>query len=388
MVTALLDGIRVLNLASVGPAARAGRWLADYGADVVMVAPVPSAGAVQIEPPFHSYSAHRFLRRIALDLKDDAGRDAFLRIARRSDVVIESFRPGVVGRLGIGYDDVRRVNPCIIYCSTSGYGQNGPRSQWAGHDLNYLAVSGFLDCSTPGADGAPPLPGATIADGAAGGMHAVMAILAALVGRANTGRGALLDVSIADGALGLMALAVDDHLATGSAQGPRTGLLTGRYACYDVYQASDGGWLAVAAIEPKFWANLCRALGFEHWVDSQYDEERREKIRADLRARFAERPRDEWVGLLAPADTCVSPVATVAEVVEDDQYRERGAFWEVQHPEHGRFRQVAPVFAGATRAAPATPMPVAVRDAADDLLGGCGYLPEEIDELRQSGALG
>ena len=176
----MLDGITVLDLASVGPAARASRWLADYGATVVKVGPVPAQGDLQITPPFYAYSAHRGMQRLLLDLKAPAGRDAFLRLAERADVIIESFRPGVMSRLGLGYDDVKGLNPSIVYCSTTGYGQDGPNAQRAGHDLNYLAVAGYLDCTGRGLDG-QPIPGATVADSAGGGMHAVMAILAALV---------------------------------------------------------------------------------------------------------------------------------------------------------------------------------------------------------------
>ncbi len=153
------------------------------------------------------------------------------------------------------------MNPRIVYCSTSGFGQDGPRSGWAGHDLDYLAVGGYLAATGPRADGGPPVPGATIADAAGGGMHAALAVCAALVGRATTGEGTFLDVSVADGVLWLMSLAVDEHLATGTEPGPGHDVLTGRYACYDTYRAADGKWLAVAAIEAKFFANLCRALG-------------------------------------------------------------------------------------------------------------------------------
>ena len=152
---AALDGVRVLDLASVGPAARATRLLADYGADVVKVGPVPRRAGVATVPPPYAYSGHRGMSRALFDLKTEDGRAAFLGLARRADVVVESFRPGVVDRLGIGYDAVRAVNQRVVYCSTSGYGQTGPRRDWAGHDLNYLAVSGYLHCSGRDADGAP-----------------------------------------------------------------------------------------------------------------------------------------------------------------------------------------------------------------------------------------
>jgi crotonobetainyl-CoA:carnitine CoA-transferase CaiB-like acyl-CoA transferase len=194
-----LAGYTVLDLASVGPAARTSRWLADFGADVVKIGPTPRHGAAQVTPWFFAYSGHRDMQRVQLDLKEPAGRDAFLRLAASADVVIESFRPGVVDRLGIGYDDVREVNPGIVYCSTTGFGQTGPYAKYAGHDLGYLAVGGFLDCSGRDAAGGPAIPGATVADSAAGGMHAVMSILAALLHRTATDEGAYLDVAVADG---------------------------------------------------------------------------------------------------------------------------------------------------------------------------------------------
>lgn len=348
----LLEGTTVLDLASVGPAARTSRWLADYGARVVKVGPTPKRGGVQITPPFYAYGGHRGMQRVQLDLKTDAGREAFLALAATADVVIESFRPGVVDRLGIGPDAVRAVNPRLVYCSTSGYGQTGPRSQWAGHDLNYLAVGGYLDCTGRDPEGGPALPGATIADSAAGGMQAVMAILAALVARDRTGTGSYLDVSVADGVVALMSLNVDEYLATGLVPGPRHSLLTGRYACYDVYPARDGKWLAVGAIEPHFYANLCRLLGCEQWTEHQNDDAVQDAIRADFRAAFATRDRDDWVAELGPADTCVSAVATVPEVTTDQHFRVRDVYVTATRADGPDFEQVGWLFAGAQRDQP------------------------------------
>jgi len=386
-MTAMLDGITVLDLASVGPAARASRWLSDYGATVVKVGPVPKHGSVQIVPPFHSYGGHRGMQRILVDLKADGGRAAFLRLARAADVVIESFRPGVVASLGVDYDAVAAVNPAIVYCSTSGYGQSGPHAQFAGHDLNYLAVGGFLATTHPRADGGPPVPGATVADSAGGGMHAVVAILAALVRRGTTGAGAHLDVSAADGVLALMSLAVDEYLATGVVPGPGHGLLTGRYACYDNYEAADGGWLSVAAIEPRFWRNLCQSIGCEQWIEHQLDDAVQDDVRADLRAAFKTKTRDEWAAQLTPSDTCVAPVLSVPDLVADPQFVARGAFVEAQHPTAGTFRQVGPVLAGQTPAAG----PYVLRDAAETdteaLLTAAGLTATEVDELRREGVV-
>ena len=309
----MLDGITVLDLSSVGPAARASRWLADYGAAVVKVA--PKDPALQITPPPHAYGGQRGMSRVELDLKDPADREAFLDLAAAADVLIESFRPGVMAKLGVGYDDVRVRNPRLVYCSTTGYGQGGERSQWAGHDLNYLAMGGYLAMTQPRADGGPPIPGATIADSAGGGMHAVMAILAALVARGRSGEGAYLDVSVAAGVAALMELHIDEVRATGEQP---DNVLTGRYACYDTYRAGDGRWLAVAAIERRFWANLCRLLGLERWVERQDDDDAQSAIRTDLAAAFAAQPAAHWVELLAGADTCVTLVRTVAEVATED----------------------------------------------------------------------
>ena len=382
-----LEGIRVLDLATVGPAARASRILADYGADVVKVGAVPRAGGVQIVPPFYAYSGNRGMSRALFDLKDDDGRDAFLKLAAESDVVIESFRPGVADRLGIGYDDLRAANPAIVLCSTSGYGQDGPRRDWAGHDVNYLATAGFLDCSGRREDGRPALPGATVADIAAGGMQAAMAIMAALLRRHHTGAGEHLDVSIADGAFAMMSLYVDEYLATGIEPGPGHYILTGRYACYEIYECGDGRHISVGAIEPRFWANLCELLGLPQFAERQMEDGAQDEIRAELSRVFATRTRDEWVELLGPADTCVAPVNTVAEACEDPQTVARHLVAEAVSESDGPFRQAAPVWAGTT--SPDGPYEVREGTVTDtvELLAAAGMSAAEVEALTEKGAV-
>jgi crotonobetainyl-CoA:carnitine CoA-transferase CaiB-like acyl-CoA transferase len=218
-------------------------------------------------------------------------------------------------------------------------------------------------------------------------MQAVMAILAALVGRASTGTGAYLDVSVADGMLALMALQVDEYLATGDRPGYRTGVTSGRWACYDTYRARDGKWLSVAAIEHRFWRNLCAQLGLDEWADHQTDDAVQGEVRADLRRVFATKTRDEWVAQLAPADTCVAPVLTVDEVVDDPQYAARHAFVAATHPSHGAMRQVAPVFAGMARQSD----PYALREGdvtdTDTLLADAGMSSDDIAKLRDAGVI-
>lgn len=387
MTASPLQGITVLDLASVGPAARTSRWLADFGARVIKVGPTPKHGGVQIVPPFYAYGGHRGMERVLLDLKSDGGREAFLKLAAQADVVIESFRPGVVARLGIGFEDVRIVNPGIVYCSTSGYGQTGPKSRWAGHDINYLAEGGYLDCSGRTAEGGPALPGATVADSAAGGMHAVMSILAALVARNATGEGQHLDVAVADGVVALMSLYVDEYLATGTVPGPGHNILTGRYACYEVYRCADDRWVAVGAIEPHFYRNLCERLGCEQWAQSQLDDDVQDQIRADFAEAFAQRPMAEWVAELGPADTCVSAVATVPELVADEHYRARDVIVTAERPGHDAFEQVGFVLAGMDRSQPSPTIRDATETDTDELLAAAGLSAEQIAALRAEGAV-
>ncbi len=385
--TGLLDGVTVLDLSSVGPASRASRMLSDYGALVVKVGPTTRKGASQIQPPFHTYGAGRGMQRTRIDLKSDSGRRALLGLAAKADVVIESMRPGVAARLGIGYDDVCSINPGIIYCSTSGYGQDGPYASWAGHDINYLALAGFLDCCEARADGGPPIPGATVADSAGGGMQAVVAILAALVKRGDGNQGQYLDVSAAEGVLSLMSLSIDQFLATGEVARPRETLLTGRYACYDVYRARDGKWLSVGAIEPHFFANLCKALGLVDLIEHQLDDAKQDEIRERFRNAFATRDRDSWVSELAPNNTCVAPVNSIPELVDDPHLRERRIFMKAEYAGHGEFEQVGPVLAGGERRQPKHTVRLPAETDTDALLAAAGFDPSAIASLRAEGAV-
>jgi alpha-methylacyl-CoA racemase len=383
----LLDGVTVLNLGSVGPAARAARSLADYGARVVQIAPVAKKGALQTKPVYHTYGAGRGFERMRIDLKADAGREALLRLAERADVVIESYRPGVVDRLGIGWDAMRARNPKIVYCSTSGYGQDGPASTWAGHDINYLAMSGFLACSEPRSDGGPPIPGATVADSAGGGMQAVLSILAALVKRSTTGEGSFLDVSAAEGVLALMALSVDQYLAEGEVAGPRQVLLTGRYAFYDLYETSDGKWISVGAIEPHFYRNLCERLGHPEYSGDQYDDAKQDEIREAFKAVIKTRTRDEWTAELAPNDTCVAPVLTIPELVDEPHWRARNLFMEAELEDRGVFEQVGPVLAGGIRQQPRHHVKDSNETETEAFLAENGFAADEISKLLEEGAV-
>ncbi|MGF0313419.1 CaiB/BaiF CoA transferase family protein [Rhodococcus sp. IEGM1428] len=383
MTTAPLGNVRVLDLSAFGPGARATRWLADYGAVVVKI---ESISTRDVEAPYYAYGGGRGFRRIELDLKSPAGKEALLKMSESADVIIESFRPGVVARLGIDYEAVSARNPKIIYCSISGYGQGSAAAGWVGHDLGYLGVGGYLFNS--GRDGhmKPVIPGTTLADAAGGGMHAVMAISVALFAREQSGEGTYLDVSVADGVLALMSLAVDEHLATGITPSPGSTLLTGRYACYGIYRCQDGKDLVVAAIEPRFWRNICNLLGLDQFADVQNDDGAQPLIRAALGEVFLGRTRDEWVDLLAPADTCVAPVYALDEVTTSPIFADRDIFVPADHPEHGRFTQIGAPLAGS--AAVRTPVRLERHTTdAHGLLGEAGMTDEEIDALIEDGVV-
>lgn len=382
-----LAGVRILDLASVGPAARASSILADYGADIVKVAPVPRDAARQVVPVHYAYSAQRRTRRVQIDLKSDAGRDAFLILVDSADVVIESFRPGVLERLGLGYATLTARRPGIILCSTSGYGQTGPRAHEAGHDIDYQSLAGALAVSERAPGDKPGLPGATFADSAGGGMHAVIAIMAALLRRHTTGTAEHLDVSITDGVLNLTSLMVDERLATGAVPQPGHDVLSGRYACYGTYQCEDGRWVAVGAIEAKFFANLCRVLGHDDLAPLQYDDEAQARVRATITSTFASRTREEWLAVFDGVDACVAPVLGIDEVVHDPQHVERGIVVQAHHPVHGTFDQLAPMLAGQDPITGTIDVPDVTVTDTDAVFAEAGATPEQIAALRDEGVI-
>jgi len=315
-----LDGLVVLDLTRLLPGAAATMQLANFGAEVIKIEEPERGDYGRWMPPYLDgegavfHMVNRGKKSLALDLKSDTGRDAFLKQAETADVVMESFRPGTMQRLGLSYETLRAANPRIIYVSITGYGQDGAWSGMAGHDINYLALGGALEGNGT-RSGPPVIPGIQIADLAGGALQAVAGVLLALAARAQTGRGQAVDVSMVDGVAWLLPVALGLHAATGELPARGDGVLTGRYACYRVYEAADGRYVAVGALEAKFWQALCRALGCEQFIADQFAEDpRREEIIAELARIFRTRTAEDWFRLLRPADCCVTPVRNVAEV--------------------------------------------------------------------------
>jgi alpha-methylacyl-CoA racemase len=332
-LTAPLSGVRVLDLTRLLPGAVCTLHLADLGADVVKIEDLGAGDyartlGLPADAPPGSVSAlyritNRNKRSLALDLKHHAGREAFLRLAARADAIVESFRPGVVDKLGVGYAAVAAVNPRSVYCAISGYGQTGPYREHAGHDVNYLGYAGVLD-QTGVAGGAPALCNLQIADLLGGALDGALAIVAALYDAQRCGQGRYIDIAMSDGALAHNIYALHALQTHGSAA-PRGGdLLTGGAPCYAVYATQDGRYMAVGALEEKFWRKACDVLGRPEFASKQFATGAEgAAVRRELAAIFAGRTRAEWVARFAAADCCVTPVLSLEEALANEQFRER-----------------------------------------------------------------
>jgi len=329
-----LRGIRVLDLSRLLPGPFLTMVLADMGADVVKIEDPRVGDYLRAIPPAKGGMAGRFLavnrgkRSLALDLKTPAGRDTLLAMAAKADVVVESFRPGVMDKLGVGYAALAAANPAIVVCSISGYGQSGPYVDRAGHDLDYIALAGVLAMTGP-AGAAPQVPGVQIADLAGGALWSATAILGALVGRHRTGKGAHLDISMTEGALALLAADLG-NFDCGARPTRGSEVLNGGLACYGVYRTADDRYLAVGALEPKFWLALNQALGRPPSVaELAGDAAEQARVRGELAQIFAGKPAAEWHALLAEHDCCVEIVIELEDLPAHPLHQAREVFFQL-----------------------------------------------------------
>jgi alpha-methylacyl-CoA racemase len=329
-----LAGIRVLDLSRLLPGPFLTMVLADLGADVVKIEDPKLGDYMRQFPPAKGGMAGRFLavnrgkRSMVIDLKTTAGRGALLRMAAKADVVVESFRPGVMDKLGVGYAQLAAANPGIVLCSISGFGQTGPYVDRAGHDIGYLAIAGVLAMGGI-AHGAPLMPGVQIADLAGGALWGATAILAALVGRHRTGAGAHLDISMTEGALALTAGELG-NLDCGARPTRGVETLNGGLACYSIYRTADDRYLAVGALEPKFWIALNQAVGRPPAVSELIaGPEAQAAIKAELAAIFATKPAAEWQTILAAHDCCVEVVTELDELADHPLHQAREVFFTI-----------------------------------------------------------
>jgi crotonobetainyl-CoA:carnitine CoA-transferase CaiB-like acyl-CoA transferase len=382
-----LEGTRVLDCSRLLPGNYCTLLLADLGADVVKIEEPGRGDYIRWTVPLveGESAVHRALNRgkrsATVDLKSDQGVEVFRRLAAGADAVIESFRPGVMDRLGVGYESLRSGNERLVYCAITGYGQDGPYRDRVGHDINYIGHAGLLHAT--GQHGGPPiLPAVQVGD-FGGGMAAALGTLAALTEAASTGHGRFVDVSMLDVATSWLGVVMSWYLATGEVP-PRGGMpLSGGLACYRVYRAGDGKYLSVGALEPQFWQALCEALDLPDLVDQHFaPADAQEAVATKLQAVFETRPRDEWVERLAHLETCVGPVNDVSEALDDPQVVHRGLVARVAGTPVGPGPAVGlPGEARVFRPAPG------LGEHTDEVLLESGVSSGEISDLRSIGAI-
>jgi crotonobetainyl-CoA:carnitine CoA-transferase CaiB-like acyl-CoA transferase len=385
-----LDDVRVLDLTRLLPGPFCTVLLADFGADVIKVEDTAGGDYMRWMPPLvDEYSAmfhplNRNKRSLAIDLKNPMGREAFLRLAATADVVVESFRPGVMDRLGIGFAALRAVNPRLVLCSISGYGQDGPFRDRAGHDLNYAAVAGVLLLGGTAA-GVPAMPGLQVGDLGGGAQDAALAIMIALHHAARTGEGQHCDISMVDGLISWTGVHASQLFATGEVPGPGDGMLTGRYPCYRIYACADG-YLSVGALEPKFWREFVEVIGVpEFAAQGLVDGDEGHRTVAAVQAVLSSRTRAEWAEALAGHDVCVEPVLDVGETFEHPQVQSRGMRLEAGDgrptAQTGFPIRLTDTPAGYRRRAPG------YGEHTDEVLAEAGYGSDHIASLRAAGAI-
>jgi alpha-methylacyl-CoA racemase len=392
-----LDGIRVLDLTRLLPGGFCSMILADFGADVIKVEDTGAGDYIRFSPPHYEgaeptassalfLALNRGKRSIRIDLKTEGGRAVLKRLAAGADVLLESFRPGVLERLGVGYETLRAVNPRLVYCAITGYGQDGPNRDRPGHDLNYLGTCGLLALS--GEAGGPPMPAAgQIADLGGGALPAALGILMALRERERSGQGQLVDCSMFDGALSWLALVAAEALASGRAPVRGQLPLAGALTCYRPYACADG-WVTLGALEPKFWAAFCRGVNRDDLVAHAFDPPGSDAHRA-VSEIFAARTRAQWQAFAGEHDCCLEPVLELGEALGSEQVAARELVIELDQPGvSGPVRLLAPPLKlSRTPAQPTRAPGPALGAHTDEVLGEAGLSGEEIAELHAAGAV-
>lgn len=391
-MTLPLEGVRVFDLSSLLPGSLCSQMLADLGADVLKIENPRGPDAFRKMPPLvktlgsYFHIVNRNKRAMTLDLQDTAGRDIFLKMLPKADILIDSFRPGGMERIGLGYDTLQEVHPRLIQCSLTGFGQDGPYRDRPSHDINLLSLSGILDLL--GEKNGPPIsPGVQFA-GAGGGLNAVIGILAALLKRERTGRGEYIDAALLDGLTPFLGLVMSTYLATGVLPKRGETFVGGGYAFYHVYQTSDGKYLALGCLEEKFWQGFCRAIGREDFIADQFATgPRQEALITEVKRILRQRTRQEWMQRLAEYETCVTPVNTLEEALQDPHIRQRGAWFRVQHPVDGQIGQQGFPLKFSDNQPGWRTHPPSFGEHTREVLREMGYAETAIDELAARGII-
>ncbi len=387
-----LEGLLVLDFTRLLPGPFATQLLCNLGADVIKIEDPGLGDYMRTVPPSVQGVSYAYLmvnrgkRSLSVDLKTKEGRAILYKLVPKADIVMEQFRTGVMRRLGADYKTLVKMNRKLIYCSFSGYGQTGPAKDVPGHDITFEAHAGILGVGGDH-DGRPAIPGVPMAD-LASGFNAAMSVLAALRTRDKTGKGEFIDVSIFDTAVSLMVLNLARYLATGEEPVAGETLLTGTFPFYNLYETADGGWLAVAVVESKFWQRMCEILGVPELKDTQFaDDREKARVAALLKSRFRSKPKADWEALFAEANLPIMAVKTVAELVKDPQVKARGLLPVVDVP--GLWK--VPVIAHpAKHTVSSTRNPARAPAKGEDteaILRSLGYAAKQIEALAKKGVV-
>ncbi|MEK6277041.1 MAG: CaiB/BaiF CoA-transferase family protein [Actinomycetota bacterium] len=392
-----LSDVKVLDLTRLLPGGFCSLLLADFGADVLKVEDTGGGDYVRWAPPYYGDEEHQELgtrsalylalnrgkRSIRLNLKEEAGREALLKLVGQYDVVLESFRPGVLDRLGVGYEQMREANPGIIYCAITGYGQTGTHTARAGHDMNYLGLTGLLGMT--GERGGRPIQAAgQIADIGGGALMAAFGVMAALHERRRSGEGQLVDVSMTDGALSWLAMEAGRYFCDGTVTRRGEHQLAGALICYYPYEASDG-WVTCGALEPKFWAAFCNGVERPDLIEKQFEAPGSEAW-GQVAEIFRSRSREEWRAFNDQHDAMIEPVLDLDEALDSELVKAREMVVELEQPHLGAVRQLGiPIKLGRTPGRVEQPAP-ALGEHTDDVLREAGYSDEQIAEMKEAGA--
>jgi len=391
-----LQGIKILDFSTLLPGPFATMMLGDLGAEILKVEAPHRPDLMRLSPPFDGgvsaghMAVNRNKKSIALDLKKPASIDIVKKLVLHYDVLLEQFRPGVMDRLGLGYATLEKVNPRLIYCSLTGYGQTGPYKDRAGHDINYLALSGILSFSGRKEHG--PVPqGVQIADVGAGSYNAVVSILAAIIHRERTGEGQHLDVSMTDGCIGWTTLVATRYMVGGQSPGYETEFLNGG-SFYDCYRTKDGRYVSVGSIEPQFFQALCAGIGRPDLVGAQgWGMEPGDlwgPIKKEIAEIFASKTLEEWVAIFKDLDACVEPVLTIGEMVEHPQVKARNMVVAVRKPDGTTQRQINSAFKFSKTPPEIRSTGPALGEHTEEILRWLGYEDREIASLRSEGVFG
>ena len=399
-----LEGLKVLDLSNYVPGALCTMILADMGAEVIKIEPAQpfplenmgySSKGNEKRKESAYFALNRNKKSIGLNLRSEAGKQIFYRLAREADVVIEGYRPGVVKRLAVDYDTINQLNPRIIYCSLSGYGQDGPYRLLSGHDINYISLAGVLGLIGP-ADGPPSIPLNLIADFAGVSLYGSIGILLAFIAREKTGRGQYIDHTYMEGAMHLMTWFTQKYFLDGTVMKRGETWATGVYPHYAVYETKDGKYLSIGCLEPHFWEGLCRFIGREDYIahgwtmDMTYrkPDEKCDEMFAFLKKTFLTKTRDEWFDLLAEKDIPVGKVYSIDEVFADPQVVARKMVIEIDDPQLGKIKQIGILPKLSETPGSVRHLPPLHGDHTDEILLGLGYSKVEIAKFREESVVG